>query len=78
MHEIVGDGELDALAAEIDGLRAELLTQAEQAARPPPSPQVLPLSSSYGSFAAWQWAMGQAREPWTCIGQRENLSCSTS
>ncbi|KAK9837355.1 hypothetical protein WJX84_008444 [Apatococcus fuscideae] len=40
MHEIVGDGELDALAAEIDGLRAELLTQAEQAARPPPSPQV--------------------------------------
>lgn len=41
MHEIVGDGELDALVAEIDGLRAELLSQAEaKAAHAASSPKV--------------------------------------
>lgn len=45
MHEIVGDGELDALAAEIDGLRAELLTQADaQAAQAAGSPKVGPFT----------------------------------
>ena len=32
MHEIVRENELDALAAEVDGLRAELLSQADEAA----------------------------------------------
>lgn len=40
MHDIVGDGELDALASEIDGLRAELLSQADRAAHSAGNPKV--------------------------------------
>lgn len=41
MHEIVREDELDALVSEVDGLRAELLAQADQAAHPSSHPQVL-------------------------------------
>ncbi len=41
MHEIVREDEHDALTSEVDGLRAELLSQADEAAAVPSRPQVL-------------------------------------